>query len=147
MEELGACQGKTKGIKCTQPAITVREGKGYCRKHDPIRIVKRHARANGANMEYRIAKLYDGVRVGNKDIVKVGDSFIELHGKRPDVITPLFAFECKNKKSISKQTVKDMTQCVSNCPSNLVPVLIQYDKENNEYYYTMTEKSFRGLHG
>ncbi len=107
-----------------------------------------NARARGRYGQDRLAKKVHGVNVGLQKMVKLGDNVITIpKDKFPDVITPMFAFECKHEAKIPKYITDRVDQAVRNAPDGLVPVVVIRDKSRNDYYYIVREKDWLDLHG
>lgn len=107
-----------------------------------------NARARGRYGQDRLAKKVGGVNVGLQKMVKVGEELVEIpKDKFPDVVTTMFAFECKHEAAIPKYLTDRVDQAVRNTPDGLVPVAVIRDKSRNDYYYIMRERDWLDLHG
>jgi hypothetical protein len=108
-----------------------------------------NARARGRYGQARLAKKSGGVNVGLQKLVKFPDGkVLDIpKDKFPDVVTSMFAFECKHEANIPKYLTDRVDQAVRNAPNGLIPVAVIRDKSRNDYYYIMREKDWIDLHG
>jgi len=112
----------------------------------PVAVRNRRNRYRGKGEEYACAKKTNGVVVGRSKAVMVrGKSYRTDCQKPPDVISPPYAFEVKNKP-ISKAVEKAMRQAWANCPEGLSPRVWWRDTKTGDRYLIEMVRDFLDDH-
>lgn len=107
---------------------------------------RKQARWRGKNEERACAKMTKGVVVGRSKAVKVDGQWYQTDcQKPPDIISPPFSFEVKNKK-LPKTVADAMSQAIRNAPTGLIGKVWWRDKESGVRYIIETVHDFIADH-